>query len=79
MLQRQCHRVGQRRTLAAAPSARPDEGADAKGLANLADTGAMAEAKHVDAGPSKIEGGYSPMDREPFSIALMSGKALPLS
>jgi hypothetical protein len=39
----------------------------------------MAEVKHVDAGPSKIEGGYSPMDREPFSTASMSGKALPLS
>jgi len=29
----------------------------------LAVARAMAEAKHVDAGPSMIEGGYSPMTR----------------
>ena len=28
---------------------------------NLADAGAMTEAKRVDAGPSGTEGGYSPM------------------
>jgi hypothetical protein len=34
---------------------------DAKGLAKPCGARAMATAKHVDAGPSTSEGGYSPM------------------